>query len=484
MAQALIMAMASPLTLTHGVLGRNVSGAFGHRPHGEPSKTGYRARAARAVYPRTRRSILRRGNALRGLPSRLERGAGVGGGRRGVHSGYLFARVASSLGASAGRSRDCALVLLHWRDRLPPACASVERPCRDDAFARVRPYIVLAAAACWAPTMPPHVRIGVMTYAAFFMVAGQPFDMYWGLMIGPMLAIWMAYAPHGFMALLGQSRVREIRPSVPTTPRTFEDAAESDAYRALPRVLNGFALVSAAVCIYGIRRADPDFLDTWPTGVYSCNPAVWPRQIHSPTHLTDFPGSAPNTRRRLFLAHVQQFRPHWSHRPQVHRWRRRAPFCQGSRAVDYDDPKWVPAFLLVTLTLVRYFLFRPQLFTFLFFAIFVAITFRFVIQGRAALWCLPPLTIIWANLHGGFVAGLGVLALAMCATTWSVMKEGAKTFRSAAASVRPLVITLVCCLLASLVNPRGVRLWSYISHELLRYEQALHRRVDADDSST
>ncbi len=82
-------------------------------------------------------------------------------------------------------------------------------------------YIVLAAAACWAPTMPPHVRIGVVTYAAFFMVVGQPFDMYWGLMIGPLLAIWIAHAPHGFMSLLGQSRVREIRPFAPTAPRTL-----------------------------------------------------------------------------------------------------------------------------------------------------------------------------------------------------------------------------------------------------------------------
>jgi hypothetical protein len=45
--------------------------------------------------------------------------------------------------------------------------------------------------------MPIHVRLGVVAYAAFFLVAGQPFNAYWGWMCGPLLALWTAFAPQG-----------------------------------------------------------------------------------------------------------------------------------------------------------------------------------------------------------------------------------------------------------------------------------------------
>jgi hypothetical protein len=238
---------------------------------------------------------------------------------------------------------------------------------------------------------------------------------------------------------------------------------------ALPRVLNGFALVTAAVCIYGMRQADPDFfgylaygrLFLRPGGLDEADPFAY--TSHGLSWI-----SFEYAAQIIFWLTYSNFGPIGLIALKCIVGAGVLLFVRAAVRLTTDDPYvWAPAFLLVTLTLVRYFLFRPQLFTFLFFAIFVAITFRFVIQGRAALWCLPPLTLIWANLHGGFVAGLGVLALAICGTTWSLMNDGAKALRSAAAAIRPLVITLVCCLLASLINPQGVRLWSYISRELL-----------------
>jgi hypothetical protein len=92
-------------------------------------------------------------------------------------------------------------------------------------------YIVLAVAAFWAPTMPPHVRISVIVYAVFFVIAGQPFDMYWGLMIGPLLALWMAHAPSGIMSLLGQAPVSLALNPAPRNHRLRRVRLQLSAYR-------------------------------------------------------------------------------------------------------------------------------------------------------------------------------------------------------------------------------------------------------------
>ncbi len=58
-------------------------------------------------------------------------------------------------------------------------------------------------------------------------------------------------------------------------------------------------------------------------------------------------------------------------------------------------------------------MFRPQLFTFAFFAVYVTILHRYLRTGRAALWLLPAVMLVWANTHGGFLAGFGAIGLAL-----------------------------------------------------------------------
>lgn len=132
-----------------------------------------------------------------------------------------------------------------------------------------------------------------------------------------------------------------------------------------------------------------------------------------------------------------------------------------------DDPVvWWPVFVLCTVTLARYFVFRPQLFTFAFVAVFVATVFAFLLKGQARLWILPACTVVWANVHGGFVAGLGVVGLAIGVELCRRVNAGSDR-QGVAVSVRPLVMTLAACVLASLVNPHGVRLWAYVITEVV-----------------
>ncbi len=54
---------------------------------------------------------------------------------------------------------------------------------------------------------------------------------------------------------------------------------------------------------------------------------------------------------------------------------------------------------------------RPREFTFLFFALFLDRLYRYRTGESGQLWLLPLLMPLWANLHGGFVFGLGLLGL-------------------------------------------------------------------------
>ena len=106
---------------------------------------------------------------------------------------------------------------------------------------------------------------------------------------------------------------------------------------------------------------------------------------------------------------------------------------------------------------------RPHLFTLLFVLVFYRILER-VAAGRTQLiWWLPPLTIIWTNLHGGFFVGIvliGTYAAGELAA-W-LFHAGDADRRTALRRVRTYLLGAAGCLLASFVNPYGWRLHAHI----------------------
>jgi hypothetical protein len=135
--------------------------------------------------------------------------------------------------------------------------------------------------------------------------------------------------------------------------------------------------------------------------------------------------------------------------------------------VTSDEPfVWVPVFLLCTSAVSRFFLFRPQLFTFAFFALFIAVLMRLLLRRGAPLWLLPVAMLVWANTHGGFVAGLGALGL-------TILLRASENFTNHGWRVRRLVegtgrlwMTLGACTLVTFINPLGPMLWGYVLTEL------------------
>lgn len=71
------------------------------------------------------------------------------------------------------------------------------------------------------------------------------------------------------------------------------------------------------------------------------------------------------------------------------------------------------------------------------------------------LWLLPPVMVLWANLHGGFISGILLLTVAT-AVAWLFPAGRGR------ANVRHLTLTLAATLVATLATPWGLALHAHI----------------------
>jgi len=92
---------------------------------------------------------------------------------------------------------------------------------------------------------------------------------------------------------------------------------------------------------------------------------------------------------------------------------------------------------------------RPMIFTFMFASIFL-----FVLERKRPLWALPLLTLLWANLHGGFIIGILIIFLFAVGSALSGDFKGAKR----------LSLILFASVLSSLANPYTYKVLTYPFH--------------------
>lgn len=92
---------------------------------------------------------------------------------------------------------------------------------------------------------------------------------------------------------------------------------------------------------------------------------------------------------------------------------------------------------------------RPQLITALLLAASAYLLTRYRQGARWALWPFPPLLLLWVNLHGGFIIGLGLLGLTLAGETI------AKLRRRDHAPLTPLLAVTLASSAATLLNPGG-----------------------------
>ena len=105
--------------------------------------------------------------------------------------------------------------------------------------------------------------------------------------------------------------------------------------------------------------------------------------------------------------------------------------------------------------------FRPQLFTLALMSALLALLARRNYRGSSPLWLAVPLLALWANLHGGFITGLGALGAFSTAATLEDRITGRRC-------KRPATLWLITALgvLATLATPYPVGTWEAVIHAL------------------
>ena len=103
---------------------------------------------------------------------------------------------------------------------------------------------------------------------------------------------------------------------------------------------------------------------------------------------------------------------------------------------------------------------RPHLFTWLLFLAALALLESDRRRPSRRVWLLVPLTALWVNLHGGFVAGLATVTAYGVGGIVERWRQGSPRLHSHAVRAGAL---LAACLLATLVNPYGWDLHRHIS---------------------
>ena len=117
--------------------------------------------------------------------------------------------------------------------------------------------------------------------------------------------------------------------------------------------------------------------------------------------------------------------------------------------------------MLATVAVMPQMQFRPQLFTFALFAWLLVLLQRHALKRRSHLWLVIPMMALWANFHGGFIAGLGALGMYTAATAARDLRRG-----DGFGAAFKLGALTVAALLATLATPYGVDTWVAVLNAL------------------
>ena len=113
---------------------------------------------------------------------------------------------------------------------------------------------------------------------------------------------------------------------------------------------------------------------------------------------------------------------------------------------------------------------RPRVFTLLFASIYLVILRKYARaeegdRARAAVWWLPPLMMLWVNLHGGFLLGFALIGLTLAGIPLDAWATGQR-FPDYWPRLRTLLLVLIACGVLGLINPYGLTMYTFPLHVL------------------
>lgn len=119
--------------------------------------------------------------------------------------------------------------------------------------------------------------------------------------------------------------------------------------------------------------------------------------------------------------------------------------------INYIEAALIVLLMGASLFLMVYRTIRPQIFTFLFLTIELLIIRMAEKASYRWLWVMPVIILLWVNMHGGVIAGIGIL----CIWLPSHIFFNRNTWRK---SIPPIVLSLA----ALLINPYGIGLITFL----------------------
>ncbi len=105
---------------------------------------------------------------------------------------------------------------------------------------------------------------------------------------------------------------------------------------------------------------------------------------------------------------------------------------------------------------------RPQSFSTLLVAAFILILVRFRRGLAGPLWLLPPLTALWANLHGAFILGPALVGATLAGEVLKTVLSRRPFPSLDGRRLRDLVLATLATVAAPLLNPAGPRILAYL----------------------
>jgi hypothetical protein len=104
---------------------------------------------------------------------------------------------------------------------------------------------------------------------------------------------------------------------------------------------------------------------------------------------------------------------------------------------------------------------RPQMLNALLAAWFTYLLWRYRAGDRRALWVLPLSTVLWVNLHSGYFLGLFLVAVFIGGELLSHLLDHRAEQTLSLVQIRGLSLSLVACVVASLINPNTYKMLWY-----------------------
>lgn len=111
--------------------------------------------------------------------------------------------------------------------------------------------------------------------------------------------------------------------------------------------------------------------------------------------------------------------------------------------------------LLATTASQIHWLARPHVFSLLLFVVWYWILedFRHGIRNR--LYLLPPMMLLWVNLHGGYLAGFMLMGIYLLGEIPGYFSKENESHAAARQRIKSLIITIAICIPVSCINPYG-----------------------------